>query len=241
MDHSSPPPGQRKKNLTQQLVAEFARRIREGEIQSGEKLPTEQVITRENGVSRTVVREAMARLQAEGLVETRHGIGTFVVDASAPRSALADTPPQATGSPQDAMAILELRLSLEPEAAALAARRRSAEQLASIEQALRHLQDCAVRGADTVEADHEFHRSIALCTDNSFFIDVMNQLGSSILPRMGVGFGNQPIAPDSPDPVAQTREQEQIYSAIALQDPEAARAAMRLHLRNGLLRVSGKH
>ena len=71
MEPTASPKG-RRSSLTQQLVAEFARKIREGEIQSGEKLPTEQVIIRETGVSRTVVREAMSRLQAEGLVETRH-------------------------------------------------------------------------------------------------------------------------------------------------------------------------
>ncbi|RMQ40914.1 Transcriptional regulator, GntR family, partial [Pseudomonas cichorii] len=223
MEHPSSPSG-RRSSLTQQLVAEFSRKIREGEIKSGEKLPTEQVIIRETGVSRTVVREAMSRLQAEGLVETRHGIGTFVVDASRPRDF--QIPQIAAGNPPDAAAIIELRLSLEPESAALAAQRRTPQQLDTIRQALDELHRCAEAGIDTFQADFEFHRAIVQCTANSFFTDVMNQLGHSILPRAQVGFGNVPALELLDDPDIQQREQEQLYSAIAHQDRDAARAAM---------------
>ncbi|CAM3237926.1 GntR family transcriptional regulator [Pseudomonas floridensis] len=237
MEPTASPKG-RRSSLTQQLVAEFSRKIREGEIQSGEKLPTEQVIIRETGVSRTVVREAMSRLQAEGLVETRHGIGTFVVDASQPRAAALNDMP--IGTPGDAVAIIELRLSLEPEAAALAAQRRTPEQLTAIRQALDELQRCVRTGHDTLQADYEFHRRISLCTANSFFTDVMNQLGSSILPRTRSGFGNIASLQSEDDPDIQRREQEQIFDAIAHQDRDAARAAMRLHLINSLQRLRAK-
>ncbi|GFM61990.1 GntR family transcriptional regulator [Pseudomonas cichorii] len=237
MEHPSPPTG-RRSSLTQQLVAEFSRKIREGEIKSGEKLPTEQVIIRETGVSRTVVREAMSRLQAEGLVETRHGIGTFVVDASRPRDF--QIPEAVSGSPPDAAAIIELRLSLEPESAALAAQRRTPEQLEAIRKALDELHRCDQNETDTTQADFEFHRCIVQCTANSFFTDVMTQLGNSILPRARVGFGNVSSLQLMDDPQIQQREQEQIYSAIAHQDRDAARAAMRLHLINCLQRFRAK-
>ncbi|KWS76041.1 FadR/GntR family transcriptional regulator [Pseudomonas amygdali] len=232
----------RRSSLTQQLVAEFSRRIREGEIQSGEKLPTEQVIIRETGVSRTVVREAMSRLQAEGLVETRHGIGTFVVDAAQPGNFQQVEPP--IGTPGDAVSIIELRLSIEPESAALAAQRRTPEQLDAIRQALDELHRCARLGHDTMKADFEFHRQISLCTANSFFTDVMSQLGSSILPRTRTrtrsGFGNITSLHAEDDPGIQQREQETIFDAIVHQDRDAARAAMRLHLINSLLRLRAK-
>ncbi|RMN69828.1 FadR/GntR family transcriptional regulator [Pseudomonas savastanoi] len=230
----------RRSSLTQQLVAEFSRRIREGEIQSGEKLPTEQVIIRETGVSRTVVREAMSRLQAEGLVETRHGIGTFVVDAAQPGHFQQIESP--IGTSGDAVSIIELRLSIEPESAALAAQRRTPEQLDAIRQALDELHRCARLGHDTMKADFEFHRQISLCTANSFFTDVMSQLGSSILPRTRTrsGFGNITSLHAEDDPGIQQREQETIFDAIVHQDRDAARAAMRLHLINSLLRLRAK-
>ncbi len=81
MDRVTP---DRRLSMTQQLVVDLTQQILAGELPAGSKLPTEQVIIKERGVSRTVVREAMSRLQAEGLVETRHGIGTFVVDTARP-------------------------------------------------------------------------------------------------------------------------------------------------------------
>src|SRR5690606_27580286 len=76
------PPRRRARGLAHALVEEFARRIQAGELKPGDKLPTESEIVRAQGVSRTVVREAISRLQAGGLVETRHGIGSFVLAPS---------------------------------------------------------------------------------------------------------------------------------------------------------------
>ncbi len=81
MPHASP---DRRPSLAQRLVLVLSEKIHAGEWPAGSKLPTEQVLTEAHGVSRTTVREALSRLQAEGLVETRRGIGTFVVDAVRP-------------------------------------------------------------------------------------------------------------------------------------------------------------
>ena len=86
MENQSAPPRARRKHrsLAQELVTELSERIRSGQLKRGDKLPTESAIMEEQGVSRTVVREAISRLQASGLVETRHGIGTFVLDMPSP-------------------------------------------------------------------------------------------------------------------------------------------------------------
>ncbi|MBO5393722.1 MAG: winged helix-turn-helix transcriptional regulator, partial [Pseudomonas sp.] len=70
----------RSPGLAHDIVAELTQRILLGQLAPGEKLPSESTIVREHGVSRTVVREAISKLQAAGLVETRHGIGTFVLE-----------------------------------------------------------------------------------------------------------------------------------------------------------------
>ena len=70
----------RSPGLAHDIVAELTQRILLGQLVPGEKLPSESAIVREQGVSRTVVREAISKLQASGLVETRHGIGTFVLE-----------------------------------------------------------------------------------------------------------------------------------------------------------------
>src|SRR4051794_16687516 len=70
----------RKHNLAHDLVARLTQSILLGQMLPGDKLPSENSIVQEHGVSRTVVREAISKLQASGLVETRHGIGTFVIE-----------------------------------------------------------------------------------------------------------------------------------------------------------------
>ena len=109
----------RAKGLVNEVVESLAASIREGAIQPGDKLPTESEIMGRFDVSRTVVREAISRLQANRLVETRHGVGTF---ALAPQSSgnfqIADVD---FATVADVIALLELRISLETEAAGLAA------------------------------------------------------------------------------------------------------------------------
>ena len=92
-------------------------------LKPGDKLPTESAIMQAYGVSRTVVREALSRLQAAGVVETSHGIGTFVLEARPGQGFGIDPADIATAV--DVMAVLELRISLETESAGLAAQRRS--------------------------------------------------------------------------------------------------------------------
>ena len=109
--------------LSDQVASALEAEIRAGRIQAAEKLPTEAVLAQQFQVSRTVVREAISRLQASGLVETRHGIGTFVLDTPSTTGLRID--PATIGTLRDLLAILELRISLEVESAGLAAQRRS--------------------------------------------------------------------------------------------------------------------
>ncbi len=74
----------KRRSLAQELVTVLTEQIRDGQLKRGDKLPTESAIMDTHGVSRTVVREAISRLQAAGQVETRHGIGTFVLDTPSP-------------------------------------------------------------------------------------------------------------------------------------------------------------
>ena len=79
MSALAPPARRKPRSLALDLVDALGDRIRDGRLAAGAKLPTEAAIMEEFGVSRTVVREAISKLQAAGLVATRHGIGTFVI------------------------------------------------------------------------------------------------------------------------------------------------------------------
>ena len=229
----------RQHSLATDLVTELSQRILLGKIAPGQKLPSENEIVREHGVSRTVVREAISRLQAAGQVETRHGIGTFVLDTPSPSGFRID--PATVVTLRDVLAILELRISLEVESAGLAAQRRSAEQLALMRAALDALNESAAHAGDAVGSDFQFHLQIALATGNRYFTDIMTHLGTSIIPRTRLNSAR--LAHDDQQQYMSrlSREHEEIYEAIARQDSDAARAAMRLHLTNSRERLRHAH
>src|SRR6476469_10247926 len=115
------------RNLMEEVVARIAGEIRSGRLAPGARLPTEQQLMQAMGVSRTVVREAVAALRAEGLVTTRQGSGAFVsADASRVPFRI---DPEGLSSIGDVLEVMELRLAIEVEAAALAAERITGERL----------------------------------------------------------------------------------------------------------------
>jgi DNA-binding FadR family transcriptional regulator len=221
----------RQRSLAQDVVEQIEERIRAGQLKPGDKLPSEAEFVREHGVSRTVVREAISKLQAAGWVDTQHGVGTFVLEHRANTSFRIN--PNDIATSMDVLAILELRVSLETEAAGLAAQRRTAEHLAAMRRALDDFEANIDRGGDTVSPDIQFHLTIARATGNRYFVDVMSHLGSTLLPRTRLNTAQYP----QPELAAYlhrvNQEHEQIYDGIARQDIEGSRAAMRLHLGNG--------
>jgi len=222
-------------NLAQTVAADLSQRIRGGQLRPGDKLPTETELIEEQGVSRTVVREALSQLQAAGLVETRHGVGTFVL-ATLPDQTL-PLDPGTLVTLRDVIALLELRIGVETEAASLAAARRTDAQLQAMRQALDTLQARIDSGGDAVAADFQFHRQIAQATENRYFGDLFNQLGSALIPRTRLDTPRLAAVRDEQYLHRINQEHEDIYAAIARQDTDAARAAMRMHLTNSRERL----
>ena len=222
-------------NLADRLVGEFAAEIRGGALRPGQRLPTEAQAVSRFGVSRTVVREALSRLQAAGLVETRHGVGTFVAASRREGGLRADAAEIATVI--DLLAMLELRISIETEAAALAARRRTPAQLEAMGLALERFESDVAAGRDTVEADFAFHRLVAEATDNRYFTSVMGSFGPKAIPRAGLK--NPGMADEAKREYLQqvNREHQDIYGALVRGDADGARAAMRNHIGNGRERL----
>lgn len=232
------PPGlvfRRPRGLVQEIVDSLAASLREGAIKPGDKLPSETEIMGRFDVSRTVVREALSKLQAAKLVQTRHGIGTFALAPQEDgnfRIAAADFSTVA-----DVIAVLELRIGLEVEAAGLAAQRRSGANLAAMQAALTAFQASIAQESDAVPPDFDFHLEVARATGNPHFADLMTYLGTMIIPRTRV---NTPRgAPEGRLNYLQRvhSEHENILDAIRNQDAEAARAAMRTHLSNSKERL----
>lgn len=223
------------RNLTADLAADLRMRIVDGVIQPGDKLPSENTLISEFGVSRTVVRSALTRLQAEGLVETERGRGSFALTPPP-----ADAPPvpgiRPVVSLEDRARLLEFRIGVESEAAALAARNRSERQLQAVRTALEQFTASGTHPAHAMKSDYEFHRAIAAATGNPFYSDCLAALGQTMIamPRTRLMTGGEHVREHFEQVVL---EHESIYAAIAEGDGSSSSAAMRSHLANSRRRL----
>ncbi len=234
-EHSSAPPQQKRhRTLAQDVIDYVANEIRQRPIEVGGKLPTEQEIMQAVGVSRSVVREAISHMQSAGLVEARQGKGTFVLERVQQQMGL---DPNKVVSMDDVLSVLELRITLETESAGLAAVRRSEPQLAQIREALNAFEARCMAGGDTATVDVAFHLAIAEASGNRFLYDVLEHLGSNIMPRARAT--SSKLKRDAPAVFIERviREHEDIFNAIARRDSDSARAAMRTHLGNSRERL----
>lgn len=201
-----------------------------GRLASGDRLPTEQALARMLGVSRTVVREAIAALKADGLVETRQGRGATV--AGDPHRQPFRIDAARLGSIEMVVRLMELRMAVEVEAAASAAEHRTQAQLAAIEAALERIERAVERGEVAVDEDFDFHLQIALATGNPYFAEFLRFLGRLIIPRQSVRVGIDDGAARQRYLRRVQREHRMILERIAAGSPQGARAAMRRHLSN---------
>lgn len=220
----------RSKGLVDEIVQGLNNRIRLGQLEPGHRLPTEAQIMAQFGISRTVVREALSKLQASGQVETRHGVGTFV---TAPLNSANFSIAQANlATVADVIQVLELRISLETEAAGLAAQRRTEAHLQAMRSALEAFDAAILNASDAVPADFQFHMEVARATGNRHFEGLMTYLGTMIIPRTRIN--TLPATAEGRLSYLHrvNGEHESIFNAIRNQDLDGARAAMRTHLAN---------
>lgn len=219
-----------KVKLADQLHDQLLDWIISGMLNMGDKIPSENELCDSFKVSRPVVRSAIMKLQAEELVETKKGIGTFVL-----HSPLKDL--SRFASAHDISSILEsheVRIGLETEAAALAATRRSAAQLRVIKNAMNAMRKDFEVSNLSIQADYEFHIGIAQATNNEMFVQLLEDFHIGLRKTMAIAQElsresvlNQ-LSPDRNNQVLE--EHQRILDAIEIQDQEAARFAMRFHI-----------
>jgi len=222
------------RNLTDRAAADIAAEIRGGRLLPGSRLPTEQELMATLGVSRTVVREAVSALRAEGLVVTRQGSGAFVAQDASRVPFRID--PDAMSSIADVLNVMELRLAVEVEAAALASERATPEQVGAILQAHAAIDAAIARGDVAVNEDFLFHRAIAVATANPQFGQFLEFLGRHVIPRQRVRAAIATPKEQGEYLIRIQKEHLRIAEAISARDPGEARRGMRAHLVNSLER-----
>lgn len=227
----------RQNSLPDQVYEQIMAQIGNGSLAVGARLPSEPALSRALAVSRPVVRQALARLRADGVIASRQGAGSFVLRrpqadflACAPRGSIADL-----------LRCFELRLALEGEAAALAARRRGAGDLAAIERAEGVMAAAFAAGEIGAEADIAFHRAVAAASHNALFVRALDMARGPM--RDGIATArrlSQRAAAERRSAVLS--DHAAIVAAIRAADPDAAARAMRAHIdrsREGMLGLHG--
>jgi len=203
----------------------LSERIVQQGMDVGARLPSENAMAAEFGVSRAVIREAIAMLKADGLVETLQGSGAYVRARSADRRDLDQLTRASLSSLLD---LIEVRRVMESEIAARAAVTRSPQQLAAIDTALDRLRKAEAEGRDGVTEDCQFHAAIAEASGNRYWSRLTETLAQSIEIAISVTRVNEALRRDFALQVA--GEHAEVRDAIAAGDPNRARAAATRHM-----------
>lgn len=213
------------------VADQIAGQIRAGNIKRDHRLPSERDLAEMFGVSRPTIREAMIALEIAGMVSIRSGSGVYVKSAGNPTSLLTDAP--------GPMELLEARLYFEADAAALAATRRTDEDMQLIEQAFMELSDESHDISERELADENFHIAIAKASGNSAIHGVIEHLWmlrktTEISKFFHNKMRDQGVAPINND-------HRMIVDAIREGDADGARVAMFQHLKNVMNKVTEKN
>jgi len=217
--------------LTDQAYSGIVEHITAHGMRLGDRLPAEANLAKMFSVSRTIIREALARLAADGITESRRGAGSYVKHRPDHLLAYAKT-----GNLSAALGTYEVRFVLEAEAARLAAMRRSTQHMIDIEDALKKLRTVLLAGVPAHSEDMELHRRIVLATANPAFLAAFESLSHDVDSTIRAGVDiSRATAPELIDAVM--REHEAIVAAIRAHDGDSAALAMRWHLSQGRKRL----
>jgi len=232
MDDFRLEPRQRER-LGDQLYGQILEQIVSGVLKEGDKLPSENKICQAFGVSRPTVRAALMRLNADGLVITRQGSGTFLQKRPSDHLTRLAKVSDIAGM----LRCQEVRIALEGQSARLAALRRTQHEMEKINAALDALHVAFDGNSVPADADFAFHLAVAHASGNNLFADMLEMLHETIQHAMSVGLG---ITRTGSKERAQrvVEEHEAIAEAIARGDGEAADLAMRYHLHRSRQRMT---
>ena len=223
-------------SMTDELFAKLEARIRSGDLSPGARLPTQKEIALAENVSRTVVREAVARLGAQGLTVSRQGSGVFVADTAQYRAFQITR--DELNELADVIKLLEMRLAVETEMAGLAAARRTTADIGAMQEALQDMAELHHDPVAAAKADTAFHLAIARATQNDYYVRLVDFLGLRLVPPRNLYLRDQSETAHAAYADKVHGEHQAIVDAIVRMDPPRAREAARHHMHESLTRHS---
>ncbi len=228
----SPLPSESRR-LYRQIAEQIAQLVFSGDYPVGSRLPSERDLAELLKVSRPTVREALIALEVEGAVEVKVGSGVTVLALPASSNAATHTAPLNAPGPFD---VIRARLVIESECAALAATQASELHLSRMHQAVKDMRAYDSHSAAGMAADQRFHLCIAEASGNSALLMVVQQLWEqrtgALYMRLESHFVGQSIWSQVQG------EHELLLDAVVSRDPQAARSAMTLHMKNAEIRFA---
>lgn len=210
-----------KSRLYEQVLERLREYVAEADLHAGDRLPAERDLATRLGVSRASVKQAIVVLEVQGLIEARHGGGTYLMRDTLDLEPVEQLVERRKRLPD----VLEAREALETKLAELAAERRTAAELEDIRQALDFMRDEIAEGGFGVEGDRRFHAAVTAAAHSSLLADFMKTIAGQITESRTESL-RQPGRP--PRSLAQHTT---IYAAIAAREPKKAANAMRTHVR----------
>jgi len=223
-------------SLADQLFNKLLDRIQSGAMPPNSRFPTQKEIAADEQVSRTVVREAVARLAARGLTRSRQGLGVFVSTNAAYR-AFQIMPDELTEL-AEVIKLLEMRLAIEAEMASYAAARRTTSDIGALMAALQRMEAHHDDVEAAAAADRDFHAAIARATQNDYYVRLIEFIGMRLVPARDLYLRDQPQQAHADYAALVRGEHEAILDAIIRMDSPSAREAARRHMQESLTRHS---
>jgi GntR family transcriptional repressor for pyruvate dehydrogenase complex len=207
--------------LYEQVLERLRAYAADNGLRAGDRLPAERELAQRLGVSRASVKQAIVVLDVQGLVEVRHGGGTYLVGDTLDAEPVEQLVERRRRLPD----VLDAREALETKLAELAAGRRTAEDLAAIEAALAHMAAEIAAGGPGEEGDRRFHTAVTAAAHSSLLAEFMGSIREQITESRTESL-RQPGRPKR-----SLEQHHRILDGIRDGDPKAAAAAMRRHVR----------
>ncbi len=220
-------------HLPTQIAAKIEKEIISGGLKAGDKLPPETELAKTLGVSRSVVREAIAQLRNEGLVDTRQGVGAFVLALQ--RRPIIRIEAADLVNPASFRSLFQLRMPLEVEAAGLAALHHTPADLKRLDDALAVMQDVDTKwNDDGIAADLAFHSALAQCTQNEYYTLFIGFITEKIISTISLARARAELEQIVDMTLS---EHMAVRDAVAARDMHGARDAMRRHILGAAVRL----
>lgn len=214
----------KRKSLVDTVVERMRGLISEGQLAPGDRLPTESELIKQLEVSRTVLREAIGRLEITGLVSVRGSRGMFVGDTGSLMNCVQMMRSAMAISPRELVRFTEFRRAIECDAARGAAERATFEDVADLETLCEEIRRDDLTDMEAYRLDFRFHRKLLDLTGNELMTNVMDVVQEFVLASIAKGASRRR------DPEVTFRDHQAIVAAVRAGDPQAAEQAMRSHL-----------